>query len=235
LGAPSCLGGSPRRATARPRPASTRARRPSSAMQRVLWCDSPPRQPGPHLGSTRVLLGDSPGVLRVEHGSARWDLALRDQEFHLVLRETAQRQLQQLDVRRGLAIAAQCVLLPDSGLLSSDRPPLGLTRPSDPEEPPGLQTRWKRERKKLTSFRDEKVKWTSGYPALPLPDLPCPAVGGARKGRRATFAPERPPERSRKPSITRNLVYAPGRIRTCDRRLRRPLLCPLSYGRPRGL
>jgi hypothetical protein len=24
---------------------------------------------------------------------------------------------------------------------------------------------------------------------------------------------------------------APGRIRTCDRRIRSPLLCPLSYGR----
>ena len=29
----------------------------------------------------------------------------------------------------------------------------------------------------------------------------------------------------------RGLHDAPGRIRTCDRRLRRPLLCPLSYGR----
>lgn len=26
---------------------------------------------------------------------------------------------------------------------------------------------------------------------------------------------------------------APGRIRTCDRRIRSPLLCPLSYGRLR--
>jgi hypothetical protein len=26
---------------------------------------------------------------------------------------------------------------------------------------------------------------------------------------------------------------APGRIRTCDRRIRSPLLCPLSYGRIR--
>jgi hypothetical protein len=27
------------------------------------------------------------------------------------------------------------------------------------------------------------------------------------------------------------VVYAPGRIRTCDPRIRSPPLCPLSYGR----
>ena len=32
--------------------------------------------------------------------------------------------------------------------------------------------------------------------------------------------------------IYRHFQYAPGRTRTSDRRLRRPLLCPLSYGRP---
>src|ERR671921_909423 len=33
-----------------------------------------------------------------------------------------------------------------------------------------------------------------------------------------------------KPAI---FISAPGRIRTCDRRIRSPLLCPLSYGRIR--
>jgi hypothetical protein len=31
----------------------------------------------------------------------------------------------------------------------------------------------------------------------------------------------------------RTFISAPGRIRTCDRRIRSPLLCPLSYGRIR--
>jgi hypothetical protein len=31
----------------------------------------------------------------------------------------------------------------------------------------------------------------------------------------------------------RTFSGAPGRIRTCDRRIRSPLLCPLSYGRIR--
>ncbi len=30
---------------------------------------------------------------------------------------------------------------------------------------------------------------------------------------------------------SRRINGAPGRIRTCDRRIRSPLLCPLSYGR----
>jgi hypothetical protein len=36
-------------------------------------------------------------------------------------------------------------------------------------------------------------------------------------------------------SSCKSLVFmsAPGRIRTCDRRIRSPLLCPLSYGRIR--
>ena len=33
--------------------------------------------------------------------------------------------------------------------------------------------------------------------------------------------------------ICRKFGSAPGRIRTCDRRIRSPLLCPLSYGRIR--
>ena len=33
--------------------------------------------------------------------------------------------------------------------------------------------------------------------------------------------------------ICRANSSAPGRIRTCDRRIRSPLLCPLSYGRIR--
>jgi len=31
--------------------------------------------------------------------------------------------------------------------------------------------------------------------------------------------------------FSRTFTSAPGRIRTCDRRIRSPLLCPLSYGR----
>jgi hypothetical protein len=40
-------------------------------------------------------------------------------------------------------------------------------------------------------------------------------------------------QRSRSPLcvICRTYTSAPGRIRTCDRRIRSPLLCPLSYGR----
>jgi hypothetical protein len=34
-------------------------------------------------------------------------------------------------------------------------------------------------------------------------------------------------------AICRDFRCAPGRIRTCDRRIRSPLLCPLSYGRIR--
>jgi hypothetical protein len=34
-------------------------------------------------------------------------------------------------------------------------------------------------------------------------------------------------------AFSRSFSSAPGRIRTCDRRIRSPLLCPLSYGRIR--
>ena len=48
-----------------------------------------------------------------------------------------------------------------------------------------------------------------------------------------TSPPARSRERSLYPGFCRRSRGAPGRIRTCDRRIRSPLLCPLSYGRIR--
>jgi hypothetical protein len=42
-----------------------------------------------------------------------------------------------------------------------------------------------------------------------------------------------PPASSDFSCTTATFLSAPGRIRTCDRRIRSPLLCPLSYGRIR--
>src|SRR5829696_8626131 len=50
----------------------------------------------------------------------------------------------------------------------------------------------------------------------------CRQIGPTRRSGRARFR-----------VICRYFRSAPGRIRTCDRRIRSPLLCPLSYGRIR--
>jgi hypothetical protein len=87
------------------------------------------------------------------------------------------------------------------------------------------------------SSRSRNVPPISQSPSSRLPrrhasvgrDIPGPVAEGPREP--ARYAAGRQHRREWRSRVTTQTSGAPGRIRTCDLRLRRPTLYPLSYGR----
>lgn len=78
-----------------------------------------------------------------------------------------------------------------------------------------------------------------GYPERWLPGMMaarsdgCPRAGSRRRGRSGTRTPRKPKRPSECPMALR-VSGAPSRTRTCNRRIRSPMLYPLSHGRMMG-